>query len=139
VFLFLARRIGKAKLGLTTMIDRSVKLKKHPYTQSLTKEQISTLKTAVVSSESKSKPIGSKIGGIIQNILHYCSVTPGSDTNRVCQNYGHRLGARGKDDNYLCADCKAVINGPADLRKASPARPKEVCDGSWRSNSQSRR
>ena len=133
------RRVDNAKLGLATMIDRSVNLKTHRHTQSLTRAQISTLK--MVSSESRAKPIGSQIGTIIRNVFHYCSVSNSGAMNGTCENYGHRLGPgpRGKDDHYHCADCKKVINGPADLRKATPTRTEEVCDGSWRSNSRTGR
>lgn len=116
------------------MIDRSVISKKHPDAQTPTKEQVTTLKMKVVSSQSASKPIGSRIGSIIQNILHYCTISS-SGIKSQCEVYGHRLGARGKGDNYLCADCRKVINGPEDLRKASPtSTAKDACDGSWRSS-----
>lgn len=116
------------------MIDRSVISKKHPDAQAPTKEQITTLKMKVVSSQSATKPIGSKIGSIIQNILHYCTVSSGGMKSQ-CEVYGHRLGPRGKGDHYLCADCRKVINGPEDLRKAAPSQAAQACDGSWRSAS----
>ncbi|MDZ4834335.1 MAG: hypothetical protein SGJ27_11215 [Candidatus Melainabacteria bacterium] len=117
------------------MIDRSVISKKHPDAQSPTKEQITTLKMKVVQSESRPRPLGSKISSIVQHLLHYCTVSSASTKNRTCEFYGHRLGPRGKDDHHLCADCRAVIKGPEDLRKASPVSSltKEVGDGSWRS------
>jgi hypothetical protein len=134
VISFIERVIHNGEIGeLADMIDRSVISKKHPDAQTPTKEQISTLKMRVLSSDSAGKPIGSKIGSIIQNILHYCTMTAGTSKS-TCKNYGHKLGPRAKGDTHLCADCGQVIKGPQDLRKASPAASptKENGDGSWR-------
>jgi hypothetical protein len=115
------------------MIDRSVISKKHPDAQTPTKEQISTLKMRVLSSDEKGKPIHSKINTVIKNILHYCTINTGS-SKTTCKNYGHKLGRRAQGDTHYCADCNEIIKGPEDLRKASPAfsPTKESGDGSWR-------
>lgn len=115
------------------MIDRSVISKKHPDATPPTKEQITTLKMKVVSSEAAERPIGHRISSVFQNIMHYCTFTAGSMKSQ-CKMYGHRLGPRIRGEQHFCADCGAKIKGPEDLRKAAPTagRTGEVGDGSWR-------
>lgn len=115
------------------MIDRSVISKKHPDATTPTKEQVSTLKMKVLSSDSAERPIGHRISSVFKNIMHYCTYTSGAMKNQ-CSLYGHRLGSRIVGEQHFCADCGCKIKGPEDLRKAAPAagRARENGDGSWR-------
>ena len=105
------------------MNDRSVVAHRDSKAKRITREEVTTLKMKVVSSEKRMKPIGYSLGKMLRSLVYYCTFTAAKPRSQCKEAGGCILpvGVKyGSGQDLICGECGKKIATPEQLRKAIP-------------------